>query len=346
MPPRTANIKPVVPIEDLLYRLDYEQNETVEREISRLLYINIFHKNISSEDRYKLLNSMCQLNRNACFDLHRMIYSLRDLKAESVLAHLSGTLSVCLRVLRTLVSTQIELKNKRLAKYDFDNYVLNGDEAIIDEKNETNTADDLNKCKFFCSHIFIVFISVIQRVNDVIDCMVVCYSSMRCDPGFDDKVMQAKVICRSFTEITNVIIGHFESQEELVDTALSIVSMVRNAGVHASKIKHDCARMLRMGRLNTHYLGIYALIDMEELLKLLMTGRLLGLLSDSKRLVYRALGLRQLENMVSDDASQALFNKKKLHANEFEKEGIVIEALMTLLNSPIHNQCIVEVSKF
>lgn len=107
----------------------------------------------------------------------------------------------------------------------------------------------------------------------MIDCMVVCYSSMRCDPGFDDKAMQARVICRSFTEITNVIISHFESQKELVDTAFSIVSMVRNAGVHASKIKNDCARMLRMGQLNTHYLRIYALIDMEELFKLLMTGR-------------------------------------------------------------------------
>lgn len=73
---------------------------------------------------------------------------------------------------------------------------------------------------------------------------------------------------------------------------------------------------------------------------------MLSLLSNSERLVYRVLGLRQLENTVSDDASQALFNKKKLHANEFEKERIVIEAFMTLLNSPIHNQCIVEVSNF
>jgi hypothetical protein len=43
--------------------------------------------------------------------------------------------------------------------------------------------------------------------------------------------------------------------------------------MQASKLKNDCARMLRAGHLNKHYLEIYGLIDMPELLNLLKNGK-------------------------------------------------------------------------
>lgn len=95
---------------------------------------------------------------------------------------------------------------------------------------------------------------------------------MRHDPEFDGSNVQAQLITRYFSEIASEIITHFESRDDLVDTALSIVLLIRNAGMQASKLKNDCSRMLRAGHLNKRYLEIYGLIDMTELLDLLKKG--------------------------------------------------------------------------
>jgi hypothetical protein len=95
---------------------------------------------------------------------------------------------------------------------------------------------------------------------------------MRYDPDFDSSSAQAQVIARYFSEITYEIITHFESNDALIDTALSIILLIRNAGMQASKLKNDCARMLRAGHLNKRYLEIYGLVDMPELLDLLKKG--------------------------------------------------------------------------
>lgn len=97
---------------------------------------------------------------------------------------------------------------------------------------------------------------------------------MRYDSSFDcDKLVEAQNVTRYFVEIANVVITQFESNDDLLDTALSIIALVRNAGIHSSNIKHNCTRMLRSGQLNARYLEIFGLIAMDELLKLLKTGK-------------------------------------------------------------------------
>jgi hypothetical protein len=112
-------------------------------------------------------------------------------------------------------------------------------------------------------------------MNNVIDCMVVCFSSMRYDPDFDSTTAQVQVVARYFSEIVCEIIENFESKEKLVDTALSIILLIRNAGMQASKLKNTCARQLRAGILNKRYLEIYGLIDMPDLLDFLKKGNLI-----------------------------------------------------------------------
>jgi hypothetical protein len=90
-------------IEEVLYRLDYEENEAIEREISKLIYINFFHKNLPSEDRYKILNNMCRVNRAASLDMHRILYSINTDDVEGVLAHVNSILSVASRVFKKIV---------------------------------------------------------------------------------------------------------------------------------------------------------------------------------------------------------------------------------------------------
>jgi hypothetical protein len=108
---------------------------------------------------------------------------------------------------------------------------------------------------------------------NVIDCMVVCFSSMRYDPQFDCLSVQAQLIARYFSEIACEIVETFETNEQLIDTALSIISLIRNAGTQASRLKNSCARQLRAGILNKRYLEIYGLIDMPELLDFLKKGK-------------------------------------------------------------------------
>jgi hypothetical protein len=134
-------------ITEVLYRLDYEQNEVVEREISKLIYINFFHKNLPSEERYKVLNNMCRINWSACMDLHRMLYTIDADDVEGVLAHMSSVLTASLRMFQGVISKRKDLTNKRLANYDFDSYVLHGDKTILDENNDTNMTDSMDKCK-------------------------------------------------------------------------------------------------------------------------------------------------------------------------------------------------------
>jgi hypothetical protein len=104
--------------------------------------------------------------------------------------------------------------------------------------------------------------------------MVVCFAAMRYDPVFDATMSEAQVVARFFSEIANEIITYFESNGELLDTALSIIALVRNAGIHSSKIKKTCTLMLRSGRCNARYLEIFGLIAMDELLQLLQNGSL------------------------------------------------------------------------
>lgn len=95
---------------------------------------------------------------------------------------------------------------------------------------------------------------------------------MRYDPNFNANAPESLIVSRHLSEIAHELISHFESQDELIDSALSIISLVRNAGTCTAKIKKTCSEMLCSGHLNVRYLEIFGLIDMEELLKILGNG--------------------------------------------------------------------------
>ncbi|KAI6190283.1 hypothetical protein M3Y97_00100700 [Aphelenchoides bicaudatus] len=259
LPPKTeTKERPILGLSEVLCRLDYEENEVVEREIALLIYNSFFYKNMASEERYKILNNMCRINRSACLDLHRLLYTTNEKDTDGVMAHMSSVLNVSLRMLQGVILKQADLNNKRLAKYDFESYVLCGDKTILDENNETNMTDSIEK--------------LLDRINNMISCMVVCFASIRYATDFNQSTAQAVTITRYFSEIVTEIISNFETKTDLVDTALSIILLIRNAGMQASKLKNDCVRMLRAGQLNKRYLEIYGLVDMSELMEFLKKG--------------------------------------------------------------------------
>lgn len=177
---------------------------------------------------------------------------------------------------------------------------------------------------------------------NVIDCMVICFSSMRYDPSFDSSTVQSQGVARYFSEIASEIILHFENKPELLDTALSIISLIRNAGMQASKLKNDCARMLRVGYLNKRYLEIYGLVDMGELLELIKKGKLVTL----GTLISCLLGFHQLENSLFAVENTPAPRRKGQQSDELKTKTVMVEALMTLLNLPTCSQYIVEVTLY
>ena len=164
--------------------------------------------------------------------------------------------------------------------------------------------------------------------------MVVCYATMRYDSNFDASAAQFQVTARYFMEIASLIITNFETDTELLDTALSIIPLLGKAGVHLSGIKKKCTRLLRSGKVDSRYLEIFGLIDMEELLKLLQAGNpFIDLFN-----LHAFIGLNQLNTSLPNNKA----TRKRKH-NEFEDEKMVIDASMELLNLPSCNQFVVEV---
>lgn len=121
MPPKTTDPDLILDLTEVLYRLDYEENEAIEREICQLIYTVFFHKNLPSEDRYKILNNMCRINRSASLDFHRLLYTINRDDVAGVLAHMSSILNVCSRVLKKVVAMYEEQEEEMLTDNDTQN---------------------------------------------------------------------------------------------------------------------------------------------------------------------------------------------------------------------------------
>lgn len=133
--------------EEVLYRLDFEESEVVEREISSLLFTTFFERDMSNESRYKVLYQLCHINRRACLDLHRLLYTFEIAEVDCVFTHVISVLTVCLRMIQTVILKKNDLIDQRLAKYDFDSYIENEDTTCFDENNDTNRSDSIDKSK-------------------------------------------------------------------------------------------------------------------------------------------------------------------------------------------------------
>ena len=137
----------MLPLEDVLYRLDFEESETVEREIATLLFTCIFGQEMSNQNRYKALAQMNNINRNACLDLHRLIYTCKIADTKLIISHATYILTVCLRMLQTVESKQDDLMEQRSSQYDFELQSQQSDETSIDENSPIKALDVLNQCK-------------------------------------------------------------------------------------------------------------------------------------------------------------------------------------------------------
>jgi len=288
----------ILPLEDVLHRLDYEESEAVELEIARCIYLNVFSNQMSNEIRYKALNNICRINRAAGLDFHRLLYDSKITPSKTILSHLVSILTVGVHVLRTVIAKKKEME-------------IESDRLMNGKKN--NNALDLFDIK-----------TSLDRFKDVIDCIVVCYSTLRYNPAFDGNVTEAQLLCRLFSEIACDIITNFEEQHlGLVDSAFFILSLVQKAGVHAANIKNIAIKMLRSGQLNPRYLEVFALTDMNELL---------GIFNQ---------GLAQFEKLTFE-AEKNPRKRRLTKTTDFAKPEVVIRAIMDLFSSPICMQYIVE----
>jgi hypothetical protein len=139
---KSLSERALLSIEDVLYRLDFEESEAIEREIGRLLFTNIFERDISNENRYNFLNKMCRINRNACLDLHRLLNSIEVTNTQGTLSHLSSILTVCVPMLKMIITE----RNEDASQADgMDTSDAQGNETAV--QNRTGAHVDVNKRK-------------------------------------------------------------------------------------------------------------------------------------------------------------------------------------------------------
>lgn len=144
---RNTEDKGLLSIEDILYRLDFEESEAIEREISKLLFLCLFENNMSNEQRYKLVNKLCSINRTATLDLHRLFYSIPAVDTRGIFAHLTSTLFVCKRLLRGLIEK--EGANSTIQSVNMDITEPQENDTITQDQLRPVIANsDLDKSKF------------------------------------------------------------------------------------------------------------------------------------------------------------------------------------------------------
>lgn len=144
----------ILHIDEVLYRLDFEESEVVEREIASVLFSSFFERDMSNESRYKILYQLCHINRRACLDFHRLLYSFEIVEINGIFKHVISILTVCFRMIETVITKKNDLIDQRLAQYDFENYIENGDTTCLDENNDTNKFDSIGKRELWNNHIF------------------------------------------------------------------------------------------------------------------------------------------------------------------------------------------------
>lgn len=148
LPPKaTSEVEPILNLEDVLYRLDYEQSEAIEAEISKLLYLNLFNKNMSSEDRYRIVNGMCRLNRAASLDFHRLLNAIGVTTGSNVLAHMRSVLTVCSRAFKRLEEIKSRMSDSQEETSQEES--SQDDTAMEVQDQATSERDELDKRRFF-----------------------------------------------------------------------------------------------------------------------------------------------------------------------------------------------------
>ncbi|KAI6239928.1 hypothetical protein M3Y99_00525900 [Aphelenchoides fujianensis] len=295
----------ILALDPVLYRLDFEEAEAVEREIVTLLHGRYFADTRPTR-LFSRVMYFGKVSRAACLELHRLFMSARLLTVDEGLVYVRSVLEAALRALKRL----LEAFEAHEAADEAD-----GDEPAdedAEEDDEEHSREGGRPSKRMLE-------KKMAALKTVVDAMVVLFTCIRGDAAFNAADAEAMHVAHLFTRFVDDVLNADEGaftgapprQPGLFNSAFAIMAMLRNGGQHVSRVVQGTIRMLRAGHLDPKYLETAALLDMEKMLTTFKSG------------------LRQIQKTSkSADAKAALVQRgARNNSDFFSNERVVIRAL-------------------
>ncbi|KAI6209826.1 hypothetical protein M3Y96_00262400 [Aphelenchoides besseyi] len=294
----------ILKLRPVLFRLDFEEGEAIEKEISLLLYQQYIKGLKQMSKLYTRVSHFCKINRNACLDLHRLFFTAKIMDIPQCLAYLRFLLDSGMRAFKFLVEKQEE---------------VDGETSTQQVNDESAEDHESLRAKF-------------NDFKNVLDCAIVLFTTIRGDPKFEPGNVEAMQVSRLFILVVDKIFVSdphgFDRQPKhpgLFDSAFLIMSTLRTGGQHLQQVRQGTTRMIKAGQCNVKWIETFGLLDMEQLLNVIRSG------------------LKQMEKSSKSAQAAATIQKGGRNRSEFfANEKTVIETLDTVLASQPCQQYILD----
>ncbi|KAI6222883.1 hypothetical protein M3Y99_01486300 [Aphelenchoides fujianensis] len=287
----------ILELDPVLYRLDFEEAEAVEREIVTLLHGRYFADTRPTR-LFSRVMYFGKVSRVACLELHRLFMSARLLTVDEGLVYVRSVLEAALRALKRL----LEAFDAHEAADEADGDEPADEDAEEDDEEHSREAGRPSKR---------VLEKKMAALKTVVDAMVVLFTCIRGDAAFNAADAEAMHVAHLFTRFVDDVLNADEGAPGLFNSAFAIMAMLRNGGQHVSRVVQGTVRMLRAGHLDPKYLETAALLDMEKMLATFKSG------------------LRQIQKTSKSAEAKAALVQRGARNNSdfFSNERVVIRAL-------------------
>ncbi|KAI6234330.1 hypothetical protein M3Y99_00814600 [Aphelenchoides fujianensis] len=295
----------ILELDPVLYRLDFEEAEAVEREIVTLLHGRYFADTRPTR-LFSRVMYFGKVSRAACLELHRLFMSARLLTVDEGLVYVRSVLEAALRALKRLLEA-------------FDAHEAAGEADGDEPADEDAEEDDEEHSRESGRPSKRVLEKKMAALKTVVDAMVVLFTCIRGDAAFNAADAEAMHVAHLFTRFVDDVLNADEGaftgapprQPGLFNSAFAIMAMLRNGGQHVSRVVQGTIRMLRAGHLDPKYLETAALLDMEKMLATFKSG------------------LRQIQKTSKSAEAKAALVQRGARNNSdfFSNERVVIRAL-------------------
>nr|CAD2173313.1 unnamed protein product [Meloidogyne enterolobii] len=329
---RYIKLLDLIPMNNLLLRLDFEHSKSVQREIVQLLFRPFIPKHVDGIDymeRFKRIFLMCKTSRNASFHLHHLIYPQKLIGIEMAVHHIRSLLLGVKAILKK--SAGIENGgNDTTDVLNMSN--ISGISTMMEEVQQKNGGggdiDEQTK---------------LRVTKDVLDSSIVLWMAIRYDLFNAKNAKYNLEMIRMMSSILDTL-NQFPDDSAIMDSALVIASQLPKDKVGRmflcikNKIEEDNVNQQHF----LHYVEALAAWDMNKLISII------------------EIGLRKLRNAlvaITDPSALSatpLSSRRRLETNPYREsppskrvkvnENVVgeflrpLELIQTLISSPLASE--------
>uniref|UniRef100_A0A914MXS5 Condensin-2 complex subunit G2 n=1 Tax=Meloidogyne incognita TaxID=6306 RepID=A0A914MXS5_MELIC len=211
---RYIKLLDLIPMNNLLLRLDFEHSKSVQREIVQLLFRPFIPKHVDGIDymeRFKRVFLMCKTSRNASFHLHHLIYPQKLIGIEVAVHHIRSLLLGVKAILKK--SAGIENGgNDTTDVLNMSN--ISGISSMMEEVQQKNGGSgDIDEQ------------TKLRVTKDVLDSSIVLWMAIRYDLFNSKNAKYNLEMIRMMSSILDTL-NQFSDDSAIMDSALVIASQL------------------------------------------------------------------------------------------------------------------------